>query len=394
MMIALLAAGVATFGELYAIQGVLTEVARAFHTSAAGSAITVSAGTTGLACGVFAWTAVADRLGRLNAMRISVLGSVLLSALATLAPGFSLIVGLRFLCGMFLGGVPVLAVAYVFESLRGARAAAAATAYISGTTLGGAFGRLTAGPLAPVLGWRGALLAVSFACLVAAILFAVLAPQSPKLVAERSPQLPKIVTALRTTALRRLYLQSLLLTGCFVAVYNFLAFRLEAPPVSLSPVLASLIFITYLSGTFSSRLAGRWLGRFGAQRTILIGLATILIGLAVLCSSAVWLMIIGLVIFTGGFFLAHATAVAMTGQIALPEHRSQASALYNVHFYVGSGVGGWALGLVFVQFGWVGMSAAIALLVVIIGVVVATGSCAGHGACLPARTSASPATTG
>lgn len=372
LMIALLAAGVATFGELYAVQGVLTELARYFSVSSADSALAVSAGTTGLAVGVFGWTLVAERIGRLEAMRISVFGSVLLGAIACLAPSFAILVAIRFLSGALLGGVPVLAVAYVYETLEGAKAAAAATAYISGTTIGGASGRLIAGPLATPLGWRGALLVVGAMCLVAALLFLALAPKTTARPVPADRQWPRIVDCLTNDALRPLYLQAVVLTGCFVAVYNFLAFRLEAPPHSLPAALISLIFVTYLAGTASSRLAGRWLTRFGASRVMTAGLLSVAVGVAVMVSENLPVLLAGLIVFTAGFFLAHAAAVATTGAASDPQHRGQASALYNVHFYVGSGVGGWLLGYVFVGFGWGAMSAVIAVAVLAVAAMHAT----------------------
>ena len=44
--------------------------------------------------------------------------------------------------------------------------------------------------------------------------------------------------------------------GGFVAVYNYLGFRLSGEPFSLPATLISLIFLAYLSGTVTSRWAG------------------------------------------------------------------------------------------------------------------------------------------
>jgi len=352
MMAALVAAGVATFAELYAIQSVLPDLARSMDVGASDAALTVSAATTGLAVGVFGWTWLADRIGRLPAMRWAVLGAVVLGVLGSLAPDLVVLLPLRFLSGMALGAVPVLAVAYVHEVLTGWRAAAAAAAYISGTTVGGAAGRLVAGPLAPVLGWRGALLAVSAVSLLAALVFLALAPATPRPAGAPGPQLSRIRAALSRSALLRLYLQALLLTGCFVAVYNFLGFRLETAPFGFDAAAVSLIFLTYGAGTVTARLAGRWLPRIGFARTTLIGMAAMLAGLVLLLADNVAALLAGLVLFTGGFFIAHAAAAATTGSAAHPDYRSQAGAVYNTCFYLGSGLGGWLLGLAFDHAGW------------------------------------------
>lgn len=382
MMAALLAAGVATFAQLYAIQGVLPGIARELSLSASTAALSVSAATTGLAAGVLLWAAVADRIGRLRCMRIAVTGTVVLGLATAVAPGLELLLGLRFLTGLVVGGVPVLAVAYVYEQLAGPRAAVAATVYISGTTVGGALGRLVAGPLGAWFGWRSALLAVGLLSLVAAVLFLWLAPRErgprggatqPSAGGARSPGTPgRIRQALKPARLNVLYLQAFLVTGSFVAVFNFLTFRLEAAPFFLPAAVASLVFLAYFAGTASSRLAGRWLSRRGFAWTSLCGVLAMIAGLAVLLADRLPAIVVGLLLFTAGNFMSHAAAVATVGARAGEAFRGQASALYNIAFYLGSSVLGWLLGLAFDGAGWLGMSCGIAgalLLVVVLNVV-------------------------
>lgn len=375
MIVALWAAGIATFAELYAIQGVLPSVSRSFAVDAATAALTVSMATTGLAAGVLAWAGIAMRIGRLTSMRIAIIGAVVLSVITCFVPWFEALVALRFFTGMVLGAVPVLAVAYVYERLDGPRAAVAATAYIAGTTIGGASGRLIAGPLAPAIGWRSALLVVCAVGVLSAAVFILLAPASGQKRADRSVaagdtgarQNPgRLRLALANPLLRRLYLQSLLLTASFVAVYNFLTFRLESPPFALSAHVASLIFITYAAGTVTSRSAGRWLSRWGIRRTTFIGLVGMLVGALAMAADHLTAVIAGLIVFTGGFFWTHAAAVATTGAAADSHYRSQASALYTICFYLGSGVGGWLLGLLFVTIGWEAMTIAVLTLIAVV----------------------------
>ncbi|MDQ0708406.1 YNFM family putative membrane transporter [Arthrobacter woluwensis] len=381
-MAALLAAGVATFAQLYAIQGVLPGIARELSLSASTAALSVSAATTGLAVGVLLWAAVADRIGRLRCMRIAVAGTVVLGLATAVAPGLELLLGLRFLTGLVVGGVPVLAVAYVYEQLAGSRAAVAATVYISGTTVGGALGRLVAGPLGAWAGWRSALLGVGLMSLAAAVIFLWLAPRErgphgratgSSARGARSPGTPgRIRQALKPARLNVLYVQAFLVTGSFVAVFNFLTFRLEAAPFFLPAALVSLVFLAYFAGTASSRLAGRWLSRRGFAWTSLCGVLAMIAGLAILLVDRLPAIIVGLLLFTAGNFMSHAAAVATVGARAGEAFRGQASALYNIAFYLGSSVLGWLLGLAFDGAGWLGMSCGIAgalLLVVVLNVV-------------------------
>ncbi|NQX16453.1 MFS transporter [Rathayibacter sp. VKM Ac-2857] len=367
LTIALLAAGVATFAELYAVQGVLPQFSREWGISASDAALTVSAATVGLALMVLPWASIAERIGRLESMRIAVLSSVVLALLACVAPSFEVLLVLRFLSGAALGAVPALAVAAIHDRVGGAGATAAAAAYVSGTTLGGAAGRLLAGPLAAVVGWRGALLAVTIVCALAAVAFVLLAPRGGVVGAPRSEGgwRGKIAQVLRDPVLLAVAAQTFFVVGVFVAVYNYLAFRLEAAPFALPPALVSLLFLTYLAGTATSRLAGVWAPRLGPRVLMRIGVAAMVLGLLVMLSDLIVVVVIGLVLFSAGFFAVHATGAAWTGARAAPALRGHAGAVYTIAFYVGSGVGGWLLGFVVEAGGWGALTAVmIALLLV------------------------------
>lgn len=363
---ALLAAGFATFTQLYAIQGALPELARELDASPSEVALTISLATAGLAASVIPWAFVADRIGKLPAMRIAAIGSMLLALAVVVAPTTEVLLVARFLGGAVLGAVPTLSVAVAYERLGGRTAATVAAAYIAGTTVGGAAGRLVVGPLAPLLGWRWAVLAVALVGAVAVAVFLIaIRGRSAAPLLERTPRRRRMAEALRGPGLWPLYAQALLLVGVQAGVYNYLAFRLEAEPYSLAPALASLIFAAYAAGTVGSRASSWIAARIGARPTMLASHAALLAGLGLMLSLPLPLVIAGLVLATLGFFVAHATAASQVGRLAAPAARSQAGAFYNIGFYVGSAVGGWALGLPFEAGGWVGFTVAAAVMVVV-----------------------------
>ncbi|PPG88088.1 MFS transporter [Rathayibacter rathayi] len=366
LTIALLAAGVATFAELYAVQSILPQLAQEWSIAGSDAALTVSAATLGLALSVLPWASVAERIGRLESMRLAVLTSVVLALLACVAPTFELLLVLRFLGGAALGAVPALAVAAIHDRIEGSGATAAATAYVSGTTIGGAAGRLLAGPLAAALGWRGALLVVTAVCAAAAIAFAVLTPRGGARKTVPAGWRKKTGQALRDRMLVAIAVQTFLAVGVFVAVYNYLAFRLEAPPFALAPALVSLLFAAYLAGTVSSRLAGTWGPRTGPRLVMRIGVALMILGLLVMLVQIVAVVIAGLLVFTAGFFALHATGAAWMGARAAPALRGHAGAVYTIAFYAGSAAGGWLLGLVVEAGGWPALTA-VTIVVLLLG---------------------------
>jgi predicted MFS family arabinose efflux permease len=277
--------------------------------------------------------------------------------------------------GMALGGLPALAVTYLHDEVHHRHTAAAAAAYLSGTTIGGAAGRLIAGPLAGLLGWRPALLTVAVVCAVASVVFLRLMPRPrgyrPTAASARTV-VDGIRASLRDPGLLALYAQGALLMGGFVAVYNYLAFRLEGPGFALPATAGSLIFAAYAAGTVSSRLTGRLLPRLGRRPVLAAGTVAMVAGTLFTLSSGLVLVVAGLLVLTAGFFAAHATASAWVGARATTG-RAQATALYNVAYYSGSALVGWVLGYAWSGPGWVGVVAtvvALALVALVVAVAV------------------------
>jgi YNFM family putative membrane transporter len=346
---------VATFAQLYSTQAVLPTLAADLRITAAEAALTISLATVGLAVTVIPWSFLADRIGRVRAMAIGICAATILGLLVPLAPNFPVLLGLRMLEGMALGGVPAIAIAYLNEEVHRAHAALAAGSYVAGTTLGGLAGRLVAGPVSDLWGWRAAAFAVSAFATVAAVLFLLLIPKARGFTVASASGLRGALKTLaghgRNPQLLALYVQAFLLMGGFVAVYNYLGFRLSGEPFSLPATMISLIFLAYLSGTVSSRWAAGLTLKFGRRNVLLVGIILMTLGLAMTLTELLALILVGLLLFTGGFFAAHSIGAGWTGAIA-SSGRAQAASLYNLAYYLGSSAIGWAGGLVFQSLGW------------------------------------------
>lgn len=351
-------AGVATFAQLYSLQAVLPEISADLVVPAATAALTISAATLGIAAAVIPWSLVADRIGRVPAMAIGIIAATFFGLAAPLSTEITVLLVLRLGEGLALGAVPAVALAYLSEEVHARHVATAAGSYTAGTTVGGLTGRLIAGPLAEAFDWRVGVWSVTVLCTVAAILFLWLVPRARRFVpgrlrADAGPGLvTRLVSALRSPRLLALYAQGFLLMGAFVAVYNYLGFHLIAPPFLLPVWLVTLLFLAYLAGTVSSPLAGVLAVRHG-RRTVLLGsIACFVSGAALMLVPATSVILAGLVIFTVGFFGAHAIAASWAPVLAAPESRAQAPSLYYFAFYAGSSLFGWALGIVFGHAGW------------------------------------------
>ncbi len=366
LLAALLCAGIATFAQLYSPQGVLPQVAADLGTTADRAALTVSAATLGLALAVVPWSFVGDRVGRLRAMVVAVVAATVLGLVSAWAPTFEAVLALRLLEGAALGGVPALAMAYLNEEVDARAASVAAGWFVGGTTVGGLLGRVVATPVADVTSWRVGMTTVSALAALAAVAFVLLAPRERRFVPVRGAgvlaQTGRVLVNLRDRPLLGLYLTAFLLMGGFVAVYNYLGFRLTAEPYLLPGWAVGLVFLAYLAGTVSAPRAGELAQRHGRYAVLVAGVLVMAVGLLMTLARPLWLVLPGLLVLTAGFFAAHSVASGWAGARAVTA-RSQSTGLYNLAYYGGSSVLGWAGGLAFEAVGWGGVVGFVAVVV-------------------------------
>jgi len=346
--IALFAAGVATFALLYAPQALLPLMASQFAVSpaAASLSLAVSTATLGLTLLFAGW--VADAWGRTRVMTWSLLAAAVLGLASALAPSFPVLLLLRALEGVALAGLPAVAMAYLAEEIHGASLGLSIGLYIGGNAIGGMSGRLIAGFLADVGGWRLAVAGVGALGLLCALAFMRLLPPSAHFVAR--PFAPRrLVRGMRPhltePGLLRLDAVGALLMGAFVAVYNGLAFRLEAAPYGLGEAAVAAIFLVYPIGSFSSAWAGRLADRVGRRPVLPAAIALAGAGLALTGAHALPLIVLGVATLTAGFFAGHSVASSWVGRRSGGlGSAAQASALYLLAYYGGSSLGGIAAG--------------------------------------------------
>jgi len=366
-VIAFAAAGLVAFAELYGVQALLPAISREFDLSAASAALVLSAGALGLAVAVVPWSLAARRIRRGTLLRIAIIATIVLGPLVVAIDGLGPLLVVRFMQGAVLAGIPALAVTHLGDVLDRTRAAVAAGWYVGGTALGGLSGRLVAGGVGALGDWRMALAAVSLLSAIAAAAFLLLTPRVVELpespgAAQRSLGDPRIWT---------LCLLALLQMGAFVAVYNFIGFRLLDPPFAFPDITVTAVFVVYVVGSFTAARSGRLIARFGRRRVVAVGLTAQTLGALVTLPDWLPTIIAGLVIVTAGFFALHALSAGWVAELgrgsALP------SALYTIGYYAGAGLLGWALGLVFDRGGWAALVAALTALGLVSALIASRG---------------------
>src|SRR5699024_12489363 len=93
--------------------------------------------------------------------------------------------------------------------------------------------------------------------------------------------------------------------GGFVAVYNFLGFHLVEEPFNLPVSVVSLLFLAYLMGTVTSPWAGAMATKYRPSRVLMVLTLIMIIGVLLTLVANLWVLLGGLVIFTGDCFVAY-----------------------------------------------------------------------------------------
>ncbi|MDX2707510.1 MFS transporter [Streptomyces sp. PA03-6a] len=355
-ILALFAAGLATFALLYSTQALLPALSTGLSLSPAQASLTVSATTAALALALLPVSALSEKYGRTAVMTASVFSASALALVIPFAPDLTTLVVLRAVQGVALAGLPATAMAYLGEEIHPKAVASAIGLYVAGNSIGGMSSRVLTGAVAQAFGWRAALFAAGAMAVLCAVAFRLLIPTARNF--RPGPVSPaalrRTVTGhLGTPLLRRLYLIGLLFMAVFGAVYNVLGYRLAAEPFGLSQTAIGLIFLVYLVGTGASAASGVLHARLGRRGALYVAVVLAAGGLLLTLAGSLAAVLTGLVLITAGFFTGHSIASGAVSRTATTG-RAQASALYLTAYYVGNSLGGTLGASAFHTAGWGG----------------------------------------
>nr|WP_246871061.1 MFS transporter [Pantoea ananatis] len=365
--LALFSAGLATFALLYCVQPILPVLSAQFGISPAASSISLSISTAMMALGLLVTGPLSDAIGRKSVMVTALMLAAICTLLSATMTSWHGILLMRGLIGLSLSGVAAVGMTYLSEEIHPSVVAFSMGLYISGNSIGGMSGRLISGVLTDFFSWRIAIAAIGCFALAAALMFWKILPESRHFrPASLRPRHLTINFRLhwRDAGLPLLFAEGLLLMGAFVALFNYIGYRLLGAPWHLSQAVVGLLSVVYLTGSWSSPKAGALTSRFGRGPVMFGSTFIMLMGLLLTAFNGIVLIFIGMMLFTAGFFAAHSVASGWIGPRAR-RAKGQASSLYLFSYYVGSSVAGTAGGFFWHQFGWGGLTLFISALLLL-----------------------------
>lgn len=364
---ALFLGGVSTFALLYCVQPMLPIFSDYFSVSAAKSSLLISMSTSCLAVGLLITGPISDALGRKNIMFIALLLSALFTFISAIVSNWELLLICRAMIGLSLSGVAAVAMAYLNEEIAPQHLGIAMGLYIGGNAIGGMSGRLISGVLIDFFSWHIVLGIMGGLSLICALLLLKLLPASKHF--EPTPiKWTKLFNGyiyhLSQPRMPWLFLQGFLLMGSFITLFNYIAYRLLAPPYLLSQAIIGLLSIVYLSGIFSSPKFGSLADRFGHAKVLWIAISIMLSGALITLLAPLFVVFLGMFIFAFGFFGAHSVTSSWIGKSA-QKAKAQASSFYLFCYYMGSSIIGTTGGYCWQSSQWKGVIGYICILLVI-----------------------------
>jgi len=362
--LALFSAGLATFALLYCVQPILPVLSQQFGVSPATSSLSLSISTGLMALGLLVTGPLSDAIGRKSVMVTALMLAAICTLLSATMTSWHGILIMRGLMGLSLSGVAAVGMTYLSEEMDSRVVAFSMGLYISGNSIGGMSGRLLSGVLTDLFSWRIAVAVIGCFSLASALMFWKILPASrhfrPITLRPRN-LLINFRLHWRDPGLPWLFAEGFLLMGAFVTLFNYIGYRLLDAPWHLSQAVVGLLSVVYLTGSWSSPKAGALTSRLGRGPVMLGATAIMLLGLLATAFNSLWLILPGMMLFTAGFFAAHAVASGWIGPRAR-RARGQASSLYLFSYYVGSSVAGTLGGVFWHNFGWSGITLFISFL--------------------------------
>jgi predicted MFS family arabinose efflux permease len=237
-------------------------------------------------------------------------------------------------------GVYAVSIAYAGTRWPAGSMGRAMASIVTGNVVGGFLGRALSGLVADQAGWRASFLAIGALTLVGAAAICRLLPVegSPAPVCHLGARvhlgrlLDSRLFAIFAVGFNVLFMQ--------VAAFTYVTFHLAEPPFRLGTAAMSSIFAVYLIGAVVTPFAGRWIGRIGARRVLLLALGGGTLGALLTLLPLLVAVVLGLALLATAAFVGQSAATSHLSAVVAPEIRSIASGVYLSSYYIGGAVGG------------------------------------------------------
>ena len=345
---------------LYAPQPLLPVLSQEFGVSREAAAALTTVTFIPLALAPLFYGYLLETVSPVRLLKLAVSILAVSEIVFAVSDSFPLLIGIRLIQGLLVPAILTSLMTYLSGRSSTENVQRIMAIYIAATIFGGFAGRATSGLIANLFGWRFSFLVLAVS-LGLGFLSLYRLPAAGELKMSR-PQPQVLLEVLRKPSFLPIYLSVFCLFLSFAAVMNFLPFRLTELSDQADELKIGLMYSGYMMGIVTSLGAPRivtWVR--GEIRTLRIGLFCLVLTLAGLAATRIWLLFGTMFLFCAAMFLVHSTASGLVNRLAGSEHRGLTNGLYVAFYYAGGSVGSFAPGIIYRHFGWNGFLVALAL---------------------------------
>ncbi|MGF9979542.1 MFS transporter [Viridibacillus arvi] len=349
---------IVTFAILYSPQTLIQIFSETYEISPSLASLPVSIATFTLAITMLFVAVFSDAYGRKQIMVWSLLLASILNVLLAFSPNFYVLVGMRAIQGIVLGGFPAIAMTYLSEEIKGNDLGRIMGIYVAGSAFGAFVGRIVVSSISDLFSWHVAVVIMGLLCLFMGLYFTRNLPK-PRNFERRALSFTNWYSGMKIALFNKklllVYGMGFLLLGVYVALFNYISFPLSKDPFNMSQTFIGLLFVFQLTGTWGSYLFGRLSEKYQRAPLILLALLLAFAGALFTLSSHLIVIMLGLMLFATGFLASHSIASGWVGLIVDSHWKAYASSLYLLFYYTGSSVLGTMGGTFLEGNGWHGV---------------------------------------
>jgi MFS transporter, YNFM family, putative membrane transport protein len=342
----------AAFTTVYITQPVLPIIQNEFGVNARIASLSVSVVIFGIALANLPFGIIADQYSIKPIILAGGMIIAITSLVCATTHNISVLIGARFIQGIFIPSLTTCIAAYLAQSLPNERLNVVMGSYVSATVAGGLGGRLLGGWIHPPLHWRYAFVSASMLLITVTITAFFWLPGENKKEKLESSQ-ASFIQLLGQPALLRMLAVAFGAFFVFSSTFNYLPFYLSTPPFSAPTEVITLMYLPYLIGIVVGPLSGRLSNHLGSGTTMVIGSLIFAAAIAATLIQSLAVIAASLVSICAGFFTIHAAAVGLLNR-RLTSSRGRANSLYVLSYYLGGAAGITAYGYAYTSHGWFG----------------------------------------
>lgn len=328
---------VVVFFVLYGVQPLLPVFAKNYGLSIASAGALMTATLIPLAIAPLFYGYLLSTISPINLLRVALLAMSVSCIAFAVSESYYFSFFIRILQGFLIPAALTSITTYIANNSSVAVLQRNLSFFITGTILGGLFGRIMAGVFAAYWHWQAFYYSLAVALLVTALLL----PKQQKATTTNYARLriSLITQTFSTPGILKIYICVFCLFFSFVALLNFLPFMVTDMLGSANEMLLGLMYCGFIMGAVTSLNAQRLIYRLGsAKRVMTLGYLGFLFAICLLFIENVFIAFAVLFVFCGSMFLVHTVATAEVNY-RNKDNKSIVNALY-VSFYYSGGVSG------------------------------------------------------